>query len=497
MQIIVNFYNNWQCATASIFVAFLSLFMVACTDIDEFDGAAIEARSQTISFSTTPILKLDNTANTSATASSGLVVRFSSTTPDVCSTNSSGHVTAMIPGDCIIAANQSGNTTYAPATQVTQTIPVVFDPDQTIIFDTAPTLGIFSTATVSAAASSGLAVSYSSTTAVVCTVMSDSGLVTALTLGDCIIAANQAGDNNYNVAPQVIQTITVFEPVVITEPGAPTEVTVTAENISTIIVSFGATDSGGSVITGYTINSNPPGILGAGTESPVSVSCPSSCAGYAFSVTASNAIGDSEPSVLADVITDYNIIETFYEPQTFPRDSIFIGTFTFNATTATVTNLRGILSESMTGDAIAYPHDNMIWLPLNHQLSSVYDPVLGGLLVTTFLHSNTNTLAVFSSDDDGWSPGTGFALHFDFDPFLSPSENVARNPGNAYAMIFVNTQDPTAPLTQNQIDKLAYADCAPGGMMGSTCMTGTTQAGYGVLGSMDGYPVSQIITKQP
>ena len=48
------------------------------------------------------------------------------------------------------------------------------------------------------------------------------------------------------------------------------------------------------------------------------------------------------------------------------------------------------------------------------------------------------------------------------------------NPGNAYAMIFVNTPDPTAPLTQAQIDKLAYADCAPGGMMMATCMTGTT-----------------------
>ena len=53
------------------------------------------------------------------------------------------------------------------------------------------------------------------------------------------------------------------------------------------------------------------------------------------------------------------------------------------------------------------------------------------------------------------------------------------------------------PLTQDQIDKLAYADCAPGGMMGSTCMTGTTEAGYGVLGSMGGYPVSQVITRQP
>jgi hypothetical protein len=63
-------------------------------------------------------------------------------------------------------------------------------------------------------------------------------------------------------------------------------------------------------------------------------------------------------------------------------------------------------------------------------------------------------------------------------------------------MIFVNTANPTAPLTQAQIDKLAYADCAPGGMMGATCMTGTTVAGYGTVGAMSGYPVTLAITRQ-
>jgi len=63
-------------------------------------------------------------------------------------------------------------------------------------------------------------------------------------------------------------------------------------------------------------------------------------------------------------------------------------------------------------------------------------------------------------------------------------------------MIFVNTTDPTTALTQAQIDKLAYADCTAGGMMMSSCMTGTTVAGYGRIGTMSGYPVSQVITKQ-
>ncbi len=188
----------------------------------------------------------------------------------------------------------------------------------------------------------------------------------------------------------------------------------------------------------------------------------------------------------AAIIT-YDVVETFYEPDTQPRDTIFIGSFDYDDVTQTVSNLHGILSESMTGDPIAYPNDNMTWLSLDHQLSSVYDPVLGGLLVTTFLNDNTNTFSTMLGGD-GWSPESGVqnqGLYYNFP---------GTNPGNAYAMIFVNTTDPTTPLTQAQIDRLAYADCAPGGMMGAVCMTGTTEAGYGSVGTMSGYPVSQVVT---
>jgi hypothetical protein len=237
--------------------------------------------------------------------------------------------------------------------------------------------------------------------------------------------------------------------------------------------------------------SSPIGITATGAASPITVTCPSICTGYAFSVFATNAIGNGAPSAPTDVITTYNVVETFFEPDTQPKNSMFIGSFTFNSTTGTVSNLHGILSESMTGGPAAYPDDTMTWLTLNNQLSSV--PVrlggVDGLLVTTFMLNTTNT---FSADPkfsgtDGWSPGTGFGLYYGFP---------GANPGNAYAMIFVNSGDPRAALTQAQIDKLAYADCSPGGMMGGTCMTGTTKAGYGTVGSMSGYPVSQTTTKQ-
>lgn len=483
-----HFYNNARLTI--VMLAATSLLLSGCEGVD---GPSIEERPQSISFNAAPALNLHGTAIVTASASSELTVIYSSTTPEVCSVDShSGVVTALTPATCIIAANQFGDTVFAPAPQVTQSIPVLFDPNQTISFDAAPGLTLFSTATVSATASSGLAVSYSSSTPIICSVDSNTGLVTALTTGDCIIAANQAGSNKFIPAPEVTQTLTVTAPSGMSVPGVPAGVTANAgDSSNTVVVSFGATDSGGSPITAYTVQSNPSGISGTGITSPVTVTCPSSCTGYAFSVFATNAVGDSTPSATADVITRYKVIETFFEPLTQPKDSIFIGTFTYNATSSTVSSLRGILSESMTGDSVAYPNDNMTWLSLNNQLSSVYDPALGGLLVTTFKNPVTDTLYV-SAGSDGWSPGTGFGLYFGFD-FSSP----APNPNNAYAMIFINTQNPATALALNQIDKLAYADCAPGGMMGAACMTGTTVAGYGVLGTMDGHPVSQVITRLP
>jgi hypothetical protein len=192
----------------------------------------------------------------------------------------------------------------------------------------------------------------------------------------------------------------------------------------------------------------------------------------------------------ADGVINYSVVETFYEPDTQPNNSIFVGTFTLDATTGTVSNLQGRLSESMTGGATPYPGDTMTWVPLQHQLSSIPVMIDGakGLLVTTFKLPSTDTLssAELFGGTDGFSPGTGMGLYFGYP---------GPNPGNAYARIFVNLSDPTAVPTQAQIDMLAYADCTPGGMMGATCMTGISIAGYGSVGSMSGHPLSQTITK--
>lgn len=202
--------------------------------------------------------------------------------------------------------------------------------------------------------------------------------------------------------------------------------------------------------------------------------------------------------------SSYEVTTIWLEPQTQPRDSIFVGTFDYDSVTHTVTHLQGKLSEAMTrtGANLAYPDDSMVWLDLSFQLVSWYDAGLGGTFAAAFKHNNTNTFYNATPNaTDFWSPQVGVdngAAYFGY-----PVK--ASNPGNAYALIFV-PDNPLAPLTRAQLDKLAYADCTPtsaggmklgGGMMGAVCMTGTSLAGYGAIGTMDGYPAFQTITAVP
>lgn len=79
--------------------------------------------------------------------------------------------------------------------------------NQAISFGSAPAITVGGTGTVSATATSGLPVTYSSLTAGVCSVSGNT--ITGIAAGTCSIAANQAGNASYNAATQVTQNITI------------------------------------------------------------------------------------------------------------------------------------------------------------------------------------------------------------------------------------------------------------------------------------------------
>ena len=163
--------------------------------------------SQTISFATPPNHPItDPPFTVSATASSGLPVAFSSLTLPVC-TVADGVVTIVAAGSCTIRASQAGDGTFLAASNADRTFSIT-KLAQTITFGTLDNRPLNdSPFPVSATASSGLTVAFTSTTTPVCTVAS--GQVTLVAQGLCTIRATQPGDGTYLAATNVSRSFTV------------------------------------------------------------------------------------------------------------------------------------------------------------------------------------------------------------------------------------------------------------------------------------------------
>lgn len=136
--------------------------------------------------------------------------------------------------------------------------------NQTITFDAAPTPtyvpgGAFQ---VTATATSSLPVTFSSQTPTVCTTSSTSSpaTVTILTAGLCTIAADQAGDGNYNAAPQVTQNITIAKAATTTviTSDTPDPSLVNQE----VTVNFAVTTESRPAAVGATVQAVAPGPTG-------------------------------------------------------------------------------------------------------------------------------------------------------------------------------------------------------------------------------------------
>ncbi len=175
-------------------------------------------QAQTITFNAIPAQILGGTLTVRATASSGLPVSFSVVPNGNCSV-SGNVVTFLNTGNCGVLANQAGNGTYAAAPQVGQIIVVNNPQVQTITFAAPANQAAGTTEALSAAASSGLTVTFASSTASVCTV---SGATASLiAAGTCTIVASQAGNNVYGPATPVTRSLTVTGTVSITATVAP------------------------------------------------------------------------------------------------------------------------------------------------------------------------------------------------------------------------------------------------------------------------------------
>jgi hypothetical protein len=180
----------------------------------------------------------------------------------------------------------SATSTPATLTVNKQTQSITFDNPGTQTFGTSPTL--------SATASSSLAVSFSSATTSVCTTTT-AGELSFVSAGTCTINANQAGDATFGAAPQVQQSFAVDA----IAPGAPTGIAVTPGNEQAMVGFAAPASNGGAAISLYTVTASPGGATGTGASSPIPVAGLSNGTVYTFTVSATNSAGtgpQSEPS---------------------------------------------------------------------------------------------------------------------------------------------------------------------------------------------------------
>jgi hypothetical protein len=173
--------------------------------------------SQTVAFtSTAPTAARVGGATYTPTAhaTSGLAaaITVDASASSVCSI-SGGTVSFIGAGTCVLDANQAGDDTYNPATQVQQSFvvaPAMLD--QSVEFTSlAPTDAVVngSTYTPTASASSGLTavITVDASASSICSI--SGGTVSFIGAGTCVLDANQAGDDTYNPAPQVQQSFVV------------------------------------------------------------------------------------------------------------------------------------------------------------------------------------------------------------------------------------------------------------------------------------------------
>ncbi len=195
-----------RCALPWLRIALVGISAAALTGCGvELTDPPKSSSPQTIAFTQNPPASAPYASQftVAASATSGLAVTFTSS--GACTNSGPTYTVTSGAGVCSVTASQTGNTNYAAAPQVTQTVAATLAP-QTITFTTNPPASApyDSQFTVAASASSGLAVTFTSLGA--CT-NSGATYTVASGAGSCSVIASQTGNANFAAAQQVTKTV--------------------------------------------------------------------------------------------------------------------------------------------------------------------------------------------------------------------------------------------------------------------------------------------------
>jgi len=241
-------------------------------------GVGTGSTQQSIAFAAIPAQAASTILALTATASSGLPVIFTSTTPTIC-TVSDSNASLLASGICTIQANQGGSPVYAAAPVTTQSFAVNLAA-QTITFGAIPAQAVNTSVgtALTATASSGLPVSFASTTSTICTVTNSTA--TLLADGTCTILATQPGDGVvYAAAPAVTRSFTVESATPLTDTNFGTVSIGSASSAIAVPITFNTAAILGSISVatqgaiGLDFTSTGAGTCTAGTSYNAGANC--------------------------------------------------------------------------------------------------------------------------------------------------------------------------------------------------------------------------------
>ncbi|MFV9616779.1 MAG: VPLPA-CTERM sorting domain-containing protein [Gammaproteobacteria bacterium] len=165
----------------------------------------------------------------------------------------------------------------------------------------------------------------------------------------------------------------------------------------------------------------------------------------------------------------YDVTGVFNEPM-LTDNTIFIGTFDWDAATNTLSGLQGTMNASMYGPDQIYS--------LTNQLAFDYNKTTGVVIASVFKENSTDVFF-------GGGYATGDTLKLGalggLDGFL-PNENVYFTLAfNAFTMV------------ENK-DGMVYGDCSATGLMGPMMTGDLCMTGHSLGGTMGATPLDLIIT---
>jgi MBG domain (YGX type) len=191
-----------------------------------------------------------------ATASSGLLVAIGVTGP--CTYNGSVGTVTMTSGSgtCAITASQSGDGNYNAATSVTRSVDAAKANQTITISSHAPSSAVYNTTFgVAATATSNMPVTFGASGSC----MNSGGTFTMTSgSGACTVKYDQAGDGNYNTAPELTETVNAAkasQTITFAQPASPAVygATFTANPTSDSGLAVQVAASGACSISGGTV----------------------------------------------------------------------------------------------------------------------------------------------------------------------------------------------------------------------------------------------------